>query len=57
METPLKINLQVKLTGQYAEAFEMVKDRPELGGSRQNTLAIKEIIRSLPEWKKVQKGS
>ena len=44
------VNLQVKLTGKYAEAFALFKDRPEVGESRKNTVAMQEIVRTLPEW-------
>lgn len=47
------VNLQVKLSGKYAEAFELFKNRPIMGGSKKNTLAMKEIIRTLPEFKEV----
>lgn len=45
------INLQVKLTGKYADAFLEVKRRPAMDGMDTNTAAMLEIIRSLPEWK------
>lgn len=47
------INLQVKLTGDYAKAFELFKNRPEVGVTRKNTVAVQELIRTTPEWKEV----
>ena len=49
------INLQVKLSGKHAEAFERFKDRPVVGETRKNTVAVQRMIETLPEWDAVTK--
>ena len=51
------INVQVKLTGLFAQAFEKFKDRPCVGESRKNTVAVQEMIRTTPEWKELSRLS
>ena len=49
------VNLQVKLSGKYADAFRLFKERPKMQGKTTNTVTIMEIIQTLPEWKVVNK--
>lgn len=47
-----KINLQVKLTGTYAETFNRFKKNHPMDG-RDNIVAMMAMLRTLPEWKEV----
>lgn len=48
-----KINIQVCLQGAHAEAFEKFKDRPIVGSTRKNTVALMRLIETTPEWEAV----
>lgn len=50
------MNIQVQIDGKHVEAFERFKDRPEISPARKNTVAIKRLIETTPEWKEVTDG-
>jgi len=53
---PKYANLQFKLRGKFLEAFNMVKERPILKGRACTGREVfEEIMRTLPEWKAVNK--